>query len=151
MSFFWEDSQQHIEKLHDQKQMQPLFQLLNTPSTYIVNQMWKNIDNESTWKKWKTLKNDLNLLEDPNLLPWKQESEHRRIKIKHEPKILRQGYKPSGSFTIKEAYKFHTDKTLIEAEEIWMKIQKSNLCPKISTFLWLIAHGKILTWYNLLK
>ena len=34
---------------------------------------------------------------------------------------------------------------------IWRKIWDSNYWPKISTFLWLLTHHKILTWDNLLK
>lgn len=60
------------------------------------------------------------------------------------------GYTPRGNFTTKEAYNL-----LIGYQDgkdpMWGKIWTPVICPKISKFLWLLCHKRILTWDNLRK
>lgn len=38
-----------------------------------------------------------------------------------------------------------------EKDKVWPRIWNSDLLPKISAFLWLVARNSILTWENLRK
>ena len=75
----------------------------------------------------------------------------RKIRIKQGLDILRWGHLPKGSFTIKEAYSIlatkEADQQISPLEKIW----NPHVWPKISTFLWLLFHKRILTWDNLQK
>jgi hypothetical protein len=70
---------------------------------------------------------------------------------KEGPDILRWGHQAIGNFSVKEAYRIHGNHCNQEADTIWGKIWSSALWPKVSTFLWLIIHNRILTWDNLRK
>jgi hypothetical protein len=54
-------------------------------------------------------------------------------------------------FSVKEAYYLHENFHMQPKGHIWNIIWKSKLWPKISTFLWLMAQNRILTWDNLWK
>jgi len=56
------------------------------------------------------------------------------------------GKKLVGFFSIKESYALATGHAQIIEENIWIKIWNSNLWLKVAIFLWLTAHGRILTW-----
>jgi hypothetical protein len=74
-----------------------------------------------------------------------------RIRIKNGPHILRWGYSSKGVFNIKEAYGLKAYFHLLSKENIWHNIWQANLWHKFSSFLWLVAHGRILTWDNIWK
>jgi hypothetical protein len=77
--------------------------------------------------------------------------EARKICIHDAPDILRWGHTTKGVFSIKEAYTLKAIHHWLNKEEIWNKIWKANLWPKVNTFLWLLVQNKILTWENFLK
>lgn len=74
----------------------------------------------------------------------------RKIQHSDEKDILRRGYEERGTFTMREAYNILI-KTNIVKDPLWSKIWDPSIWPKISTFLWLLCHNKILTWDNLRK
>ena len=74
----------------------------------------------------------------------------RCIKTSNSRDILRWGYSPKGSYSTKEAYKILCrDPT--PKDPLWGKIWSSGVWPKVSLFLWLFGHQRILTWDNLRK
>jgi hypothetical protein len=64
---------------------------------------------------------------------------------------IRWGYRPTGDFSLKEAYHLVAHHPNLPVEEYMEKIWKENLWPKVATFLWQVAHKKILTWDHLCK
>lgn len=78
------------------------------------------------------------------------ELKKRRILPSEEKDILRWGYEEKGTFNTKEAYNIIIKDHLVK-DPIWSKVWDPSLWPKISTFLWLLSHNKILTWDNLRK
>jgi ribonuclease HI len=85
------------------------------------------------------------------LSAWHHEAGCKKIPRKEGPDILIWGHSASGNFSIKEAYCINDNYHNQEADNIWSKIWSKALWPKVSTFLWLIIHNKILTWDNLRK
>lgn len=75
---------------------------------------------------------------------------NKKIHFSDKKDILHWGYRPRGTFTTKEAYNIlmsqHDGK-----DPIWEKICSLGIWLKISTFLWLLCHKRILTWDNLRK
>jgi hypothetical protein len=65
--------------------------------------------------------------------------------------MLKWGHSASGNFSVKEAYSIHCHQNNQQGDNIWSKIWRKELWPKVSTFLWLIIHNRILTWDNLRK
>lgn len=63
---------------------------------------------------------------------------------------LRWGYEEKGTFTTKEAYKIIIGNR-VSKDKLWDNIWNPPIWPKVSTFLWLLSHNKILTWDNLRK
>eukprot|EP00253_Pinus_taeda_P028336 PITA_28336 len=74
----------------------------------------------------------------------------RRIQLSNERDILRWGYEERGIFTMREAYKLIIKEHMVKYP-LWSKVWDPTNWPKISTFLWLLCHKKILTWDNLRK
>ena len=72
------------------------------------------------------------------------------IKAQEGPDILRWGYSPRGSFSVKEAYSIRISRNAV-SDDIWKKIWIVNLWPKVALFVWLVARGRILTCDNLRK
>jgi len=76
------------------------------------------------------------------------ELQKRCIRYSEGRDILRWGYKPKGSFSTSNAYKIIcTDSS--PPDPIWSRIWDSGTWPKVSFFLWLVGHQKILTWDKL--
>ena len=57
---------------------------------------------------------------------------------------------PKGTFSSQEAYRLITQDPGPK-DPLWEKIWKPGTWPKVSVFLWLFGHQKILTWDNLIK
>jgi hypothetical protein len=104
-----------------------------------------------TWRQWKTSNYELGTPPDLNLSAWHQEAGRRKIPRREGPNILRWGDSTLGNFLVKEAYRIHNNHHNLEADNIWRKIWSKAFWPKVSTFLWLIIHNRILTWDNLRK
>lgn len=64
--------------------------------------------------------------------------------------ILRWGYEEKGIFTSQEAYKIIIKERMVK-DKLWNNIWNSTIWPKVSTFLWLLSHNRILTSDNLRK
>lgn len=78
------------------------------------------------------------------------ELQKRKITISEEMDTLRWGYEEKGIFTMKEAYKIIVQERL-NKDNLWEKIWHAFNWTKVSTFLWLLCHNRILTWDNLRK
>jgi hypothetical protein len=68
----------------------------------------------------------------------------------------RPGYSSMGSLNGRylynqEAFYLTTKFHLFPKYPIWFTFWKSHIFPKVSTFIWLLAKNKILTWHNIRK
>eukprot|EP00253_Pinus_taeda_P019391 PITA_19391 len=79
-----------------------------------------------------------------------EELQKRKILKEIDQDKLRWGYEEKGTFTTKEAYHIILKDQLIK-DKLWEKIWSPPIWLKISTFLWLLSHNRILTWDNLRK
>jgi len=77
-----------------------------------------------------------------------RELQNRHIRHSEGKDILRWGYKPKGAFTTSKVYKL-INSNLSPPDLLWGKIWDSGIWPKVSLFLWLVGHQKILTWDRL--
>jgi hypothetical protein len=84
-----------------------------------------------------------------DLQQWNQATTQSRFQKTIDQDILRWGYTPHGSFTLKEGYTLHEKFQNLQKDGISTTIWKSKISPKISTFLSLLLQKKILTWDNL--
>jgi ribonuclease HI len=148
---FWQDSWQQLKPLNELAELTPLQQALNQAPSLKVKDLWKPLEARQTWRQWKTSSQDLGIPPDLNLSAWHYEAGRRKIPIKEGPDILRWGHSASGNFSVKEAYYLQGNYHNQEMDNIWSKIWNKALWPKVSTFLWLIIHNRILTWDNLRK
>eukprot|EP00253_Pinus_taeda_P007598 PITA_07598 len=74
----------------------------------------------------------------------------RKIQFSEKKDVLRWGYEERGTYSTREAYNlFIKDQT--RPDKLWNKIWDPSIWPKISTFLWLLCHKRVLTWDNLRK
>lgn len=74
----------------------------------------------------------------------------RKIQFYEEKDILRWGYEEKGTYSTREAYNILIKEHMV-LDSLWSKIWDPSIWPKVSTFLWLLCHNKILTWDNLRK
>eukprot|EP00253_Pinus_taeda_P006621 PITA_06621 len=74
-----------------------------------------------------------------------RELHKRGIRHSEDRDILRWGYMPKVTFTTSEAYKIMCA-DLTPPDPIWNKIWGLGSWPKVSFFLWLVGHQRILTW-----
>lgn len=79
-----------------------------------------------------------------------KELTNRRIKVNTRNDVLIWGYTPKGIYTTKEAYQlmFQTQEP---TDPAWNRIWTTRIWPKVSTFICLLYHQRILTWDNLIK
>lgn len=145
---FWEDSWQQMPKLKDQIALnQPLEQEMQSYDK--VKNFWRNSPTQE-YQEW--LKADQILRQGSTQVQQILDTEltKRRIQHSNEKDILRWGYEEIGTYSMREAcniiIKAHTVK-----DPLWSIIWDPSIWPKISTFLWLLCHNKILTWDNLRK
>ena len=74
----------------------------------------------------------------------------RKILFSKEKDILRWGYEEKGTYSTREAYYILIKEHMV-LDCLWNKIWDPAIWPKVSTFLWLLCHKKILTWDKLRK
>eukprot|EP00253_Pinus_taeda_P029276 PITA_29276 len=79
-----------------------------------------------------------------------EELQKRNILKETDQDKLRWGYEEKGTYATKEAYHIIL-KDQLTKDKLWEKIWSTPIWPKISTFLWLLSHNRILTWDNLRK
>eukprot|EP00253_Pinus_taeda_P004733 PITA_04733 len=100
-----------------------------------------------SWKQFPSLTKGGDSSEKRSLA---EELQKRKILKEVAKDKLRWGYEEKGTFTTKEAYHIILKDQLIK-DKLWEKIWNPPIWPKISTFLWLLSHNRILTWDNLRK
>ena len=79
-----------------------------------------------------------------------EELQQRCIRHRIGTDILRWGYKTKGMFSTKESYQL-SNTPIEKPDPCWSKIWDIKSWPKVTTFLWLVLHRRILTWENLIK
>jgi hypothetical protein len=77
--------------------------------------------------------------------------QERQVENREGEDIIRWGFQGNGEFNVKTTYQIMQDSGPHPIRTIWSKIWSKSLWPKISTFLWLVANKRILTWDRLLK
>jgi hypothetical protein len=130
-----------------------------TPATQAgltkVADYWKDNPMDATWRCWKSNGEDLHIEAQVDLQPWHNMTNARKIPILPGEDILHWGHSPRGTFNIQEAYAVKANLNLPPPppppRKVWNKIWSLKHWPKINIFLWLVAHGSILTWDNLTK
>ena len=93
----------------------------------------------------------MNLEAHVDMGPWQDEMSKRKIPKLTGEDILRWGYLPRGTYSIREAYHIKTQSDPVPTREVWSKIWNLKHWPKITLFLWLVTHSSILAWDNLSK
>lgn len=127
-----------------------MISLQATNQSVKVNQYWTS-SNTHKYRKWKEA-NKIIREEGYELTQHSLsfELKKRQIPIAEGTDILRWGYEERGTFITREAYKIIIKERIIK-DTLWDKIWNSSNWPKVSTFLWLLCHNRILTWDNLKK
>eukprot|EP00253_Pinus_taeda_P027174 PITA_27174 len=143
----------------------PLEEIIRMTEMSKGSAMWNSaikhrelIQNHSFWEvkegsttrfwtdSWQQLPNSTENIQ----LSLSEELKKRKILKEAGKDKLRWGYEEKGIFTAKEAYKIIL-KDRLTKDKVWEKIWDPPIWPKISTFLWLLAHNRILSWDNLRK
>eukprot|EP00253_Pinus_taeda_P014925 PITA_14925 len=124
--------------------------LQRTHPPVTVNQFWSS----STTQKYRKWKETNQIIREEGYEITQQslsdELKKRQIPIAAGADILRWGYEERGTFTTREAYNIITKDKIIK-DNLWDQIWSSSIWPKVSTFLWLLSHNRILTRDNLRK
>jgi len=143
---FWTDSWQQFPCLVNVIQGIPAHHI---QSQETVNHFWQNTQDmdRRIWKKGQEILPDSPEEVQRTLV---DELQKRKILQGTEPDKLRWGYEEKGTYTTKEAYLLILKDQLIK-DKLWEKVWSPRIWPKISTFLWLLSHNRILTWDNLRK
>eukprot|EP00253_Pinus_taeda_P025653 PITA_25653 len=146
---FWDDSWQQFPKLRNIIEgLPPTHQRPQQPET--VNRYWNPSNNQKgrQWQKEEQILGDSGNVACIQALD--RELQKRQININEGQDQLRWGYEEKGNYSTKEAYNIIIQDKITK-EKLWNQIWNSHLWPKISTFLWLLSHNRILTWDNLRK
>ena len=77
------------------------------------------------------------------------ELQKRQILLDSAEDKIRWRKNSAGLFNLKEAYRYIAKLDQLQLDSKWNSIWDRKQWPKISTFLWLVMHMKILTWDNL--
>ena len=145
---FWTDSWQQFPKLKDILQDLPIPEQ-EVDELATVNPFWTTITAQDS-RHWQSA---IQILSNspPNIQHiLETELQKRQIKKSEGRDTLRWGYGEKGIFSTKEAYNIIIQKQ-ISKDLLWEKIWHHSNWPKVSTFLWLLGHNRILTWDNLRK
>jgi len=143
---FWEDSWQQLPNLRNTIP-EIADQHINPHDK--VSQFW-NSNNVQEHRMWKEAKQIIPHSPEQAQISLSFELQKRKILTSAGTDTLRWGYEERGTFTTKEAYKIIIKEKVIK-DNIWEKIWNPSIWPKVSTFLWLLSHNRILTWDNLRK
>eukprot|EP00253_Pinus_taeda_P011019 PITA_11019 len=143
---FWEDSWQQLPNLRDN--IQGLINQDINPFDK-VSQFWEP-QNGQEHRKWKEVRHILSHSPEQSNLTLASKLQKWKILFSEDMDILRWGYEEKGTFTTQEAYKIIIKERVVK-DKLWNNIWNSTIWPKVSTFLWLLSHNRILTWDNLRK
>eukprot|EP00253_Pinus_taeda_P006734 PITA_06734 len=133
---FWEIRNEVVP--HEREQLQ---------ST--VHQFWET-ETINGFRKWRTSHQINENASLQSTVALEAELKKRSIRSESSRDILRWGYLPKGAYSTSEAYNLIGDST-IRPDPLWERIWSFKAWPKISYFLWLVGHKKILTWDKLRK
>eukprot|EP00253_Pinus_taeda_P035321 PITA_35321 len=114
-----------------------------------VSKFWRP-NNDLDQREWKEICHILPDSPEAIQISLSEELKKRKILKEAGKDKLRWGYEERGTFTTNEAYKIIL-KDRLTKDKLWEKIWNPPIWPKISTFLWLLSHNRILTWDNLRK
>lgn len=143
---FWTDAWNHMPKLNSILSPDPILNRQEQQQEKIQQYWVQEVEHGfRQWKQGNQLihNTDLQDAEQLEMELWK-----RSIRYDEGDDILRWGYQPKGTFTPSEAYKIISNNTT-PYDTIWRKIWELNSWPKVSHFLWLVGHKRILTWDKL--
>eukprot|EP00253_Pinus_taeda_P033291 PITA_33291 len=116
----------------------------------LQDEVWQNWtqDVEQGYRQWKNSHHIIEQADNQTKQLLEGELQNRPIRCSEDKDILYWGYTPRGSFTTKEAYKL----LCLDSDPpnpIWSRIWTPGIWTKVSRFLWLVGHRKILNWDNL--
>eukprot|EP00253_Pinus_taeda_P019463 PITA_19463 len=109
-----------------------------------------NPSNTQGFRQWKPVEQIVKQEAEAYSGEIHKELTNRKIKVNTGSDVLRWGYTPRGTYTTKEAYEImsHSQDPI---DPTWNSIWTAGIWPKVSTFIWSLYHGRILTWDNLIK
>ena len=115
----------------------------------MVKEYWKpSADGFRSWKEPRSW--NISLGKNLSDTIWREICT-QRLKKMHGSDIIRWVHRPSGKFSVREAYSILLASPNSQASPIWTHLWTSPQWPKISHFLWLLLHRRILTWENLTR
>jgi hypothetical protein len=148
-TLFWAHSWQQLPKLHSNPRFLSLKADVQEMHGSKVHHYWANDPVSLDWWSWSLNPYHIPLCNCLHVACLQNELFHRKIKFSMLLDRLRWGL-PSSRALQSERSLLHTCLAFLPLYDIWAKIWKANLWPKVATFLWLVAHGKILTQDHLL-
>eukprot|EP00253_Pinus_taeda_P005945 PITA_05945 len=118
-------------------------------SNTIMNaKIWWQWETENGFRKWRPSNQITSITSTQEVAALENELKKRSIRYENSDDILRWGYLPRGSYSTSEAYNLIGDFPT-RLDPLWGRIWGFKAWPKISHFLWMVGHKKILTWDNL--
>eukprot|EP00253_Pinus_taeda_P026720 PITA_26720 len=112
-----------------------------------VHQFWTQ-ETENGFRQWLSSNQITNNANIAGIDELENELKKRSIRYQEGADILRWGYLPKGSYSTSEAYNLVGDFP-IRPDPLWGRIWSFKAWPKITHFLWMVGHKKILTWDRL--
>lgn len=108
---------------------------------------WTQETNQG-YRKWQQIELIINRVDQRTINELEGELQKCQVRYSEDKDIIRWGYRPKGNFTTAEAHKIISS-TTFPLDPIWGRIWSAGNWPKVSLFLWLVGHRKILTWDKL--
>eukprot|EP00253_Pinus_taeda_P026144 PITA_26144 len=109
----------------------------------IVNQYWLPTLDQG-YRQWRKEKDIIMNGTEAMHRELNTELTNRWMRYSEEKEILHWVYKPRGTFTTQEAYNLIINSPA-NKDPLWDKVWHPKIWPKISTFLWLLCHKRIIT------
>jgi hypothetical protein len=144
-ALFWKDSWQQWPTLDQEDWAGQICAPAMQAGLVTVADYWRGDSQDNTWRHWLMHKQSLHLSNQVDLGPYQAEMLKRKIAKLTGEDILRWGYRPQGTYSTSEAYHIKVQSSLEPAGRVWQKIWNLRHWPKITLFLWLVAHSSILT------
>eukprot|EP00253_Pinus_taeda_P028947 PITA_28947 len=112
-----------------------------------VHRFWEQ-ETKNGFRKWRPSNQITSITSTQEVAALENELKKRSIRYENSDDILRWGYLPRGSYSTSEAYNLIGDFPT-RPDPLWGRIWGFKAWPKISHFLWMVGHKKILTWDKL--